>query len=266
MPHVPPFPADVDVAVVSHNGRATLPRLLECLMASGAPRERITIYDIASTDDSVAWLAAEWPGITVDRLDVNNGPDPGRNRALRQCRAPYLLLLDADAYVRPDMTARLRAALVPAAGVACTVPVVVHTHAPDTIEYAGGAMHFICEAVNPYLDRPLVERGTDARDIGAAPGVAYLIDVAVSRAIGDFDDRYFIGKEDGDFSHRIVMAGYDIREVPDALVYHRSRPRGTWLFYYQIRNRWHFILKNYEWRTIIAIIPPLLVQIGRAHV
>ena len=59
MPHVPPFPADVDVAVVSHNGRATLPRLLECLAASGAPRERITIYDIASTDDSVAWLAAE---------------------------------------------------------------------------------------------------------------------------------------------------------------------------------------------------------------
>ena len=56
------------------------------------------------------------------------------------------------------------------------------------------------------------------------------------------------------------MAGYDIREVPDALVYHRSRPRGTWLFYYQIRNRWHFILKNYEWRTLIAIIPPLLVH------
>jgi Xaa-Pro aminopeptidase len=47
------------------------------------------------------------------------------------------------------------------------------------------------------------------------------------------------------------MAGYYIRELADALAYHRSRPRGTWLFYYQIRNRWHFILKNYEWRTIV---------------
>jgi hypothetical protein len=27
-------------------------------MAADAPRDRITIYDVASTDDSVAWLAA----------------------------------------------------------------------------------------------------------------------------------------------------------------------------------------------------------------
>jgi len=49
-------------------------------------------------------------------------------------------------------------------------------------------------------------------------------------------------------------------ELPQALVLHNSRPRGSWLFYYQIRNRWHFILKNYQWRTIVGIIPPLLVH------
>lgn len=260
MPHVPPFPADVDVAVVSHNGRSTLPRLLECLMAAETPRERITVYDVASTDDTGAWLAAEWPGVAVDRLPVNNGPDPGRNRALRRCTKPYLLLLDADAFVRPEMTARLRAALDPSAGVACTVPVVVHTHEPGTIQYAGGAMHFICEAVNPFLNRPLADRGTDRRDIGAAPGVAYLIDVAVSRKIGDFDDRYFIGKEDGDFCHRIVMAGYRLVEDGTALVEHRSKPRTAWLFPCQIRNRWHFLLKNYELRTLLLMIPALLVH------
>ena len=48
------------------------------------------------------------------------------------------------------------------------------------------------------------------------------------------------------------LAGYRILELPDALVLHHSRPRGTWLFYYQIRNRWHFMLKNYQWRTLIA--------------
>ena len=260
MPHVPPFPADVDVAVVSHNGRQTLPRLLECLMASHAPRERVTVYDVASTDDSVAWLAAEWPGVKVDRLAENNGPDPGRNRALRQCTKPYLLLLDADAYVRPEMTARLRAALDPAAMVACTVPVVVHTQRPDTIQYASGAMHFVCEAVNPFLDQPLTARGTERRDIGAAPGVAYLIDVAVSRRIGDFDDRYFIGKEDGDFCHRIVMAGYRLVEDGTAIVEHQSKPRSAWLWPCQIRNRWHFLLKNYEARTLVLLMPALIVH------
>lgn len=260
MPHVPPFPADVDVAVVSHNGRDVLPRTLACLEAAGAPRERVTVYDVASTDDTGTWLAVEWPGVKVDRLPLNNGPDPGRNRALRQCTAPYLLLLDADAFVRPDMTARLRAALDASTGVACTVPVVVHTHEPQTIQYAAGGMHYICEAVNPFQNRPLTERGTDRRNIGAAPGVAYLIDVAVSRKIGDFDDRYFIGKEDGDFCHRIVMAGYRLVEDGSALVEHRSKPRSAWLFPCQIRNRWHFLLKNYELRTLLLIIPALLVH------
>ncbi|HET6955609.1 MAG TPA: hypothetical protein VFI56_03485, partial [Vicinamibacterales bacterium] len=47
-----------------------------------------------------------------------------------------------------------------------------------------------------------------------------------------------------DFTHRIKMAGYRIWEVPQAVVEHQSRPRGTWLFYYQIRNRWHFIFEE----------------------
>ena len=41
---------------------------------------------------------------------------------------------------------------------------------------------------------------------------------------------------------------------------HGSRPRSDWLFYYQIRNRWHFMLKNYQWRTLVAILPCLVVH------
>ena len=78
--------------------------------------------------------------------------------------------------------------------------------------------------------------------------------------VGLFDERYFIGKEDGDFTHRMRLAGYRILELPDALVLHHSRPRGTWLFYYQIRNRWHFMLKNYQWRTLILMLPCLAVH------
>ena len=56
------------------------------------------------------------------------------------------------------------------------------------------------------------------------------------------------------------LAGYRILELPDALVLHHSRPRSTWLFYYQIRNRWHFMLKNYQWRTLLLILPCLAIH------
>lgn len=257
---LPPFPDDVEVGVVSHNGRETLPELLAAVTAAGAPRDRIFIYDVGSTDGSVGWLAEVWPGVVVRSIKDNVGPDPGRNWALRACTRPYLLLLDADAFLASDAPARLRAALDPAARVGTVTPVVVHAHDRSKLQYAGGALHYICEAVNPWLDRPLIERGLERQDIGAAPAVALLIDVNVAAQIGMWDDRYFIGKEDGDFCHRLRMAGYRLVEEPRALVAHRSKPRTAWLFHHQIRNRWHFLLKNYEVRTLVVISPALAIH------
>jgi GT2 family glycosyltransferase len=250
----------VDVAVVSHNGRDTLPRLLACLDAARTPPDRIAVYDVGSSDDTQAWLARAWPHVRVRRIAENVGPDPGRNWALRDATRPFLLLLDADAFLDPHAPARLRAALDPAARVGMVTPITVHAHAPEQIQYAGGGLHFICEAVNPYAGRTLADRGTDRRDIGAAPAVALLIDVAASHHIGLWDDRYFIGKEDGDFCHRLRMGGYRLVEDPRALVEHRSRPRSAWLFTCQIRNRWHFLLKNYEVRTLVVLFPALALH------
>jgi GT2 family glycosyltransferase len=255
-----PFPADVDVAIVAHNNLPVLPATLRSLAEAGCPPARITVVDVASTDGTGTWLAADWPAVRVRRLSKNDGPSPGRNVGILEATAPYVLLMDADVVVRPDAVQRLRAGMAADPNAKVGSPIVVHASRPDTIQYAGGALHFICEAVNPWLDRPLRSRGSEPLDIGAAPTCALLLDRAVAIDIGLFDERYFIGKEDGDFTHRVKMAGYSILELPDALVLHHSRPRGTWLFYYQIRNRWHFILKNYQWRTIICLVPPLLVH------
>src|SRR6185437_7909354 len=96
-------------------------------------------------------------------------------------------------------------------------------------------------------------RGDAPRDIGVAPTCGLLLDRQAAIDVGLFDERYFIGKEDGDFTHRVRLAGYRILELPQALVLHQSRPRGTWLFYYQIRNRWHFMLKNYQ-SSMLAVV------------
>jgi len=114
--------------------------------------------------------------------------------------------------------------------------------------------------VNPWFERTVAERGRAAIDIGAAPACALLIDRAAAIEVGLFDEQLFIGKDDGDFIHRMHMAGYRIREIPESRALHDTQPRSDWMFYYQIRNRWYFILKNYETRTIVAMLPALLVH------
>jgi GT2 family glycosyltransferase len=255
-----PFPDDVEVAVVSHNGRATLPRLIDCVRAAGAPDDRIAIYDIGSTDGTVEWLARDHPRVVARRFNDNVGPNPGRNWAIRAATRPFVLLLDADAFIHADAPAHLRRALDPGAAVGAVASVIVHAHDPSRVQYAGGGLHFICEAVSPYVDLPLVHRGSNRLDIGAAPGMALLIDVNAARDCGLFDERYFLGKDDGDFCHRLRMSGFRLVEEPRAVCEHQSRPRSAWLFPFQIRNRWHFMLKNYEARTLIVLAPALLVH------
>jgi GT2 family glycosyltransferase len=254
------WPIDTEVAIVAHNNMSALPQTIESVVDAGCPPDFITVVDVASTDGTGDWLAREHPKVRVRRLDRNDGPSPGRNVGITESTRRFVLLMDADVRIRPDAVARLHAAMVADVAIKVGSPIVVHASRPDVIQYAGGALHFICEAVNPWLDRPLAERGLAPLDIGAAPTCALLLDRVAAIEVGLFDERYFIGKEDGDFTHRVKMAGYKIWEMPDALVLHNSRPRSTWLFYYQIRNRWHFILKNYELRTIVALLPVLLVH------
>ena len=254
------FPRDVDVAIVAHNNLVPLPATLASLVKAGCPLERITVVDVASTDGTAEWLQREWPEVRVRRLDRNDGPSPGRNVGITESTRRFVFLMDADVRIQPDTVEILHAAMLADASIKIGSPIVVHATRPDLIQYAGGALHYICEAVNPWLDRPLAERGPMPLDIGAAPTCALLLDRDTAIEIGLFDERYFIGKEDGDFTHRVKMAGYKIWEPPQSLVLHNSRPRGAWLFYYQIRNRWHFILKNYQWRTIVCLIPPLIVH------
>jgi GT2 family glycosyltransferase len=196
----------------------------------------------------------------VRRLATNAGPNPGRNIAIRETPHPYLFLMDADVQVQPDAIGRLRAAIAGDRTIGIGSPVVVHAADPGRIQYAGGSLHFICEAINPWMNRSLADRGTARADVGVASGNGLLLDREAAIAVGLFDERYFMGKDDGDFTHRMRIAGYRIVELPDALLLHGSRPRGNWLFYYQIRNRWHFMLKNYQWRTLIAILPCLAIH------
>jgi len=256
----PPFPGDVGVAIVCYNNREKLGATLASLEAAGCPRSRLLIVDGASTDGTADWLRAEYPGVTVRTLQRNEGPNPGRNKGIRETPQRFVFLMDADVQVHADAIQQLRTAIDEDGTIGIASPVVVHASDPSVIQYAGGSLHFICEAINPWIDRALAERGFAPADVGVASGNGLLIDRNAAAAIGLFDERYFMGKDDGDFTHRMRIAGYRIVEVPGALLLHGSRPRSQWLFYYQLRNRWHFMLKNYQWRTLIAILPCLAIH------
>ncbi len=173
---VKPFPPDVGVAIVAHNNLDKLEKTMPSLDAAGCPRSSILVVDVASTDGTVPWLRASYPEVRVITLDRNDGPSPGRNVGIRETRQPFVFLMDADVFVQPNTIQLLREAMAEDPRIKIGSPIVVHVNAPDTIQYAEGSLHFICEANNPWMDRPLAARGAEPRDINVAPTCGLLLD------------------------------------------------------------------------------------------
>lgn len=94
----------VSVLVVNYNTRDDLARCLDHLAASREPVETL-VLDNASVDGSVA--VAQRTGVRLFASPVNQGFAAGNNLLARRARCRLLLLLNPDAFVRPDTVTRL---------------------------------------------------------------------------------------------------------------------------------------------------------------
>jgi GT2 family glycosyltransferase len=91
------------VCIANYNGRNLLADCIDSVLAQDiAGAIEIIVHDDASTDESVAWLLAHYPRVTVLASDTNVGFCIGNNRMADAATAPFLLLLNNDAALFPD--------------------------------------------------------------------------------------------------------------------------------------------------------------------
>ncbi len=244
---------EVAVAVINFNGATTLlPTLASIYALEGVRLAEVTVFDNASTDDSVALVQRHFPAVQVQSLPVNRGPNPARNAGLRQATTALVLIMDNDIVLAPDYVVRLAAVLAsdPAAA-AASGQIRLH-EAPEQVQYNGLSIHYVGE---------IASRSLTARDsvrVSCISAGAALFKRTPALGVGGFDEDFFMGWEDGDLTFRLSLAGHPSYMVSEAVAYHMRRPRGLKWVRYQTRNRWWFVLKNYERRTLLLTWPALL--------
>jgi 1,2-diacylglycerol 3-beta-glucosyltransferase len=111
--HPPALPA-VDVVVAARDEQAVIGRLVERIAALRYPPQqlRLWVVDDGSSDRTphvLAELQARHGFLQVLRRepDAGGGKSGALNLALQQLRAPWMLVLDADADLQPDTLERL---------------------------------------------------------------------------------------------------------------------------------------------------------------
>ncbi len=97
------------VVIPNWNGRDLLEKYVPSVVAAmaGHPDNEIIVVDNASADDSVAFLAANFPQVRVVPLPRNLGFGGGSNTGFQNAKNDIVVLLNSDMEVEPDFLAPL---------------------------------------------------------------------------------------------------------------------------------------------------------------
>jgi len=250
----------ISVAILVYNARDKVRPCLDSVLSQTHPPAEVLVIDNASTDDTADIIRKEYPQVRLERSEVNGGCSGGRNLQLRLPTHRHVMIVDDDVLLDPTCLEHLAGSARDLADAAAWSPRVCYEQDRGVIQFDGVHLHFIGEAV---LTNPGMPIGPGLPEepfaVPIAGGVAFMVDRDKALAIGGYDESFHFGKTDGDFSFRLSGAGETIYTVPKAVVYHRMKPRGISQVHRQVRNRWALILKSYAWRTVILLIPALLL-------
>lgn len=251
---------EVTVAVITYNGINVIKNCLDSLLDQTYQPTQIIVIDNASTDQTPEWVEAHYPNIKVIRLSSNHGPNPARNQGILHTPDHHLtLLVDDDAQLEANCLSELIEAYQRYPEAAIYAPRLVYHDRPNIIQHEGVFIHYTGEAVLLNSDKPLNEGIKDITSVHAISGTCLLVSKPAATAIGLFDEDYFFGRTDGEFTFRLTISGYQLYTVPEAICYHRVKTRGLSKVFYQVRNRWYFILTTYSLKTLLLLIPAFLV-------
>jgi GT2 family glycosyltransferase len=236
--------------------------LRDCVASiySTQPEVEVVVVDNASTDGAVERVKSEFPAVRVVWNEKNVGFGAGNNLGVAHAKGVFLVFLNPDATVTDGWLEALISPLVEDPSIGLVTPKVLLRNDPDRVNVAGLDVHLsgisMCRGLG--LPRTALD---EVVEVAAISGVTFAAQRDVFEAIGGFDEDFFLYIEDVDLSARTWLAGYRCLYVPHAVVLHdydevRVDTRKT---FWVERGRYLMFLKVFRWRTLLGLLPTLLL-------
>jgi hypothetical protein len=196
-------------------------------------------------------------GVEVIRPGRNLGYSSACNLAVRSAHGEYVLFLNSDAEADPDCIAQLVAALArrpdaAVAGAQVLLPGRTQVNAGDNQLHITGLSWAGRYGLPP-------EHG-ECRSAAVVSGAALLVRRSAFVMLGGFTEGFFMYYDDVDLAWRARLMGWQVLFCPSANVVHEYEfTKGDYKWRYLERNRWWCLLAHLEARTVVALMPLLLV-------
>lgn len=222
----------------------------------------LTLVDNASPDGSGAWLAAQefGPGARVVCLPENVGFGSGHNAVLPQLDSKYHFVVNPDITLDDDAVSALCGWMDAHPDVVMATPRLLF---PDgTEQYTAKRAPTFLALLSRQVPLPFLRRVeehylmrdedlTKPQEIDFCTGCFFVMRTEVFRAMGGFDESYFMYVEDADITRKAQRYGR-VMYTPCAHVYHawhRDANRKWKNFWMQIGSMLHYWRKwGFRWK------------------
>jgi len=239
---------ELSVVILNWNAAADTIRCVQAMAAWQTVQPTVWVVDNASTDDSVAAIAAACPQVRLLRNDENLGYAAGNNRGIAAALAhgdTPIMLQNNDAAIAEADVVRLLETLQTKPRVGFVAPLLFDTRQQGRLLAAGGRN--IAFYINSHILK--VSSEVDLQPVAYVPGTVMMGRAEVFRQVGLLDADYFFTGETPDLCRRAATQGYLTVVNPQAKAWHAladvSALRQTLYPYYLVRNRFLFVRKFY---------------------
>lgn len=258
----------IAILILGHNDKTHLDDALVSVLDQTYDNYEIIYIDNGSTDGSVDFMITNYPDIRLIDNKINIGYAPAYNNTLQNIFSngfEVAVLLNSDVIVDKNWLAELVKSAYQDQAIATVQSKILlwNNGKSNIINTDGGKINYLGFGFCGNYKKNASGRNTQDIDIAFASGCSMLIKKDTYSKIGGLDDEFFAYVEDQDFGWRARMSGYRNILSARSTVWHKyefKKTKNRNKFYLLERNRLYFIFKNYSLKTIILIMPALLLM------
>jgi GT2 family glycosyltransferase len=255
----------IAVVILNYNGEKLLRQFLPSVIKHSSEAE-VFVADNGSTDQSLQILNSEFPEVKIVALGDNYGFCGGYNRALKQIKATYYVLLNSDVEVTGGWLSPLRSILDERPEAAAVQPKILSYTNRNLFEYAGAGGGFLDSLGYPFcrgrvFDHVEEDMGQydDERPVFWTSGACMMIRSQKFHEHNGLDEDLFAHMEEIDLCWKLNRSGNAVYYSGKSRVYHLgagtlgyNHPRKTYL---NFRNGLSILIKHLGTFELVFKLP-----------
>ncbi|WP_321418524.1 glycosyltransferase family 2 protein [uncultured Methanomethylovorans sp.] len=249
----------VSIILLTYNSALDLPECVPSLLSQTYGNFEIIIVDNASSDGTVEFIHKNYPQLKLIEAGKNLGYPSGNNLGFEYARGNYVVVVNPDTVADSQWLTELIKPLDEDSSITATTSKIKIYYDTDKINACGDISHYTGLTFCKGLHAPS-DSFSQSEEIGAVAGGSFAIRREMLDYIKGFDSDFFLYMEDTDLSWRVRFAGGKLVYVPTSIIYHKFKLSiAAWKHFYLERNRYMMLLKNLETKTLLLLLPGLVL-------